>query len=179
MFTGVNASMCVASPVPPCIQLRRLVTPDSCRLAYTARMHSFRPLHLLIAAAILFSQIVSGIHMAGHVHVDEPLTAFTESPAPAWSAHAADLTDAEHRALHLQDIQHAIASSAESDEHQASLDFSCVIYHIYAGFHGAAAGCVELPAATHVAFAPQTRVSPALLTPIASHNAIRGPPVSS
>ncbi len=179
MFTGVNASKRATWSVSFCLQLRRQVTPDSCRLAYTARMHSPRSLHLLIAAAILFSQIASAIHMAGHVHAEAPLAAFAVPSAADGLTHPPGLTAAEHEALHRQGNEHGIASLTESGQQPTSMDFSCVIYHIYAGSQAAAAACVDLPATPHITLAGQTLTSPALLTLTVSGNAIRGPPHTS
>ncbi len=177
MFAGINASMWTCLLAPIRALLHALVTPGSRSLAYTGRMRATPSIHLLIAAAILFSQIVSGIHMAGHVHGMGPHATVTSAQAPLQLEHPAGLTPAEHKALHLLDKQ---ASALPDSPHgQASLDQSCVIYHVYAGSHCAAAGSAVLHGATPVAFVQQQLSSPLMLTQRPEHNAIRGPPVVS
>ena len=177
MFTGVNASRWTCSLAPIRALLHGLVTPDSRSLAYTGRMRATRSIHLLIAAAILFSQIVSGIHMAGHVHAVGPLAAVSSAQAPLQLEHPAGLTPAEHKALHLQGKR--ASSLTDSPQSQASLDQSCVIYHVYAGSHCAAAGSAVFHGATPVALPQQELSLPLLLTQRPEHNAIRGPPAFS
>ncbi|MGQ7845309.1 hypothetical protein ACUNV4_12580 [Granulosicoccus sp. 3-233] len=140
-------------------------------------MHTSRSIHLLIAAAILFSQIVSSVHMAGHVHVVHPGVAMTSAHASAWPAHPAGMTEAEHRALH----EHGKRSSSSPDasQSQASLDRSCVIYHVYAGSHCAAIGSAVSSGVTPIAFRQQELPPPARLLQLPEHNAIRGPPAFS
>ena len=150
-------------------------------------MRAHRSIDLLLAATILFSQIVSGIHMAGHVH--GPIV------ENAWQApHPTHLTVAEHKALHESvsptpvandstDNQAQLLASVSPvsthDQAQTTQDLSCVIYHIYAGSHCVATGSELVLATTSFTIWQSALPSPAHRTLRAEHNTIRGPPAFS
>ncbi len=150
-------------------------------LVYTWKMRVQRSLHLLIAATILFSQIVAGVHMAGHMH----------GPAVAWAAtsadsltktslqasHAAHLMASKHETLHQ--LAYHVTAASDSDEDQISLELSCAIYHIYAGSHCLAENPVVSITSTSLVSVQQTRLPSEPLRPRPEHNTIRGPPVFS
>ncbi len=147
-------------------------------LVYTRKMRVKRSLHLLIAAAILFSQIVTGIHMAGHMQ--GPAVAFA-APAAAppmmaslHESRSVHLTTGNHEALHQQQLH--ITTSSDSDKGQSSHELSCVIYHIYAGSHCLAENPVVSIAGSFLVSLQQISFSSEPLRSLPEHNAIRGPP---
>lgn len=200
MFTGILGSMSL--PLQSCrpTQIHVSVTPSSCPLAYTDSMRTARSIHLLVAAAILFSQIVAGVHMAGHVHL--PAGASLQV-AHADSLHAGPngnfaaefaselsgefsaeltaeptgrqtgrLTSAEHDALHSAPLH-------GDSQGPVNADRSCVIYHVYAGSQciGASSSAVAV-ASVQTSAGPPTTVS-AQRAPLPEHYFIRGPPLFS
>lgn len=186
MFTGVNASMQAWSVSSFCAYGHCLVTPVSRSLPYTLTMRHTRSIHLLIAAAILFSQIVAGIHMAGHVQI--PVAALASASAPLSFGGA---IQSEHSKLARFGSEsgagfgsvhkHAIPGVAFSDgvPSQNALDQSCVIYHIYAGSHCVSVSPAALLVGTSLASRVQAVQPPVLAWQQFEHNVIRGPPVLS
>ncbi len=148
---------------------------------YTQNMRTHHSIHLLIAVSILFSQIVAGFHMAGHVH--GPAVNTTSAPAESFliaslqTLHPAHLTTDGHEALHQQ--VYNISASPDSVQGQSYLDLSCFIYHVYAGSLCVSANPAAIPGGMALASRQQVLHSSAPLAPRPEHLSIRGPPVFS
>lgn len=145
-----------------------VIPPSSC-IAYTGRMRVSRLSIVLLVAAVLFGQIVSAMHMVGHLHVTAHAVPEIEHPP--------HLTPIEHAALHGQALRSA--AMAEEPHGSNAAERVCAIYHVHATSQCLMVAPWQLPVAVLLQAVTVTLPVPA--APVHRHtdNAIRGPPVFS